>query len=94
MKQEENVLLVDFAKVREMLIKSNLIKQPLIDMMLYELPIADSKLEGEWIKDDNSYSTEPMVCSRCKKVALNLGYRFKLSKYCPHCGTKMKNGRD
>ena len=59
--------------------------------------------EAEWIDRDGNPSTgederrTAIFCSNCKKIAL--GYPFwecnlYPSIYCPHCGKKMKNGKD
>ena len=56
--------------------------------MCYDTPIERT---GEWVTEKDSYE---IICSNCECEAFSEFGTWFRSDYCPHCGAKMKGGKE
>lgn len=60
----------------------------IIEFVIEELPIIESRPKGEWIKNEFGWYFH---CSVCKENnLLHTDEANALSNYCPHCGADMR----
>lgn len=85
--------LIDADELKKFAIPCDIKNGALTDLCvpLYQIdyaPTVESKTEGEWIP------IYPLTdkCSICNGEALDFNEYPYRSKYCPHCGAKMKGG--
>lgn len=75
--------LIDADALIETFIKENVPWDGQINRLIINAPTVDPVIRGAWEAETRRYR-----CTKCMWMS------FRASRYCPHCGAFMKDGKD